>query len=166
LPTFAKTTAKDHLDRADLLDDPLAQFQRWFDQAAGSRGGRLLKSSKFYIRDSGSLRAPLGLKDTPELNIHPKMGASWEGFAIEQIIQRHSGMPYFWSTYAQAELDLYFQEGNRRVGYEIKYTSQPTVTVSMRTAIAELKLDELYVVTPKDGDYALAEGIKVIGVQP
>lgn len=125
---------------------------------------RQLKSPKFYIRDSGLLHALLGLNDLKETNVHPKVGASWEGFAIEQIIRRHTGTPYFWSTYGEAEIDLYFEEGNRRVGYEIKYTAQPKVTASMKTAMTQLKLNELFVVTPKGGDYVLSKGIRVIGL--
>jgi predicted AAA+ superfamily ATPase len=144
----------------DILSDTF--MVRLLPSYHANIGSRQLKSPKFYIRDSGLLHTLLGLKNIEELKVHPKVGASWEGFAIEQIIQRHTGTPYFWSTYVDAELDLYFEEGNRRVGYEIKYTAEPKVTASMKRALTELKLNELFVVTPKGGDYALSKDIKVI----
>jgi predicted AAA+ superfamily ATPase len=105
------------------------------------------------------------LERTEDIEAHPKLGASWEGFALETLLGWRDGVPaYFWATHAGAELDLCWMSGSRRIGVELKYTSSPTVTKSMRIAMEDLKLDRLYVVHPGQGLYPLAEGIQAAGL--
>jgi uncharacterized protein len=110
---------------------------------------RQVKSPKVYLTDTGILHALLGIHTTLDLARHPKIGASWEGFAIAQIVDRLRARPeecFFWATHAGAELDLLVIRGRRRLGFEIKRTDAPRLTPSMRTALADLSLDELTVV--------------------
>jgi predicted AAA+ superfamily ATPase len=157
---LSHTTVKRYLD---LLTGALLvrQIQPWFENV----GKRLVKAQKVYIRDSGLLHALLGLERTEDIEAHPKLGASWEGFALETLLGWRDGVPaYFWATHAGAELDLCWMSGSRRIGVELKYTSSPTVTKSMRIAMEDLKLDRLYVVHPGQGLYPLAEGIQAAGL--
>ena len=137
------------------------QLPPWFENV----GKRIVKSPKVYIRDSGLLHALLGLDSFPGLEGHPKLGASWEGFALENLL---SIIPernvYFWATQSGAELDLLYIKGNERIGIEFKYTSAPTTSRSMRIAIDTLKLDHLYVVQPTTARFPLADQITAIGL--
>lgn len=124
---------------------------------------RQVKSPKVYIRDSGLLHQLLGIRTLPELLSHPKCGASWEGYVIEEIIS--SVQPdevYFWATHAGAELDLLVFKDGRRFGVEIKRADAPRLTPSMRTALEDLKLDRLVVIYPGERRYALAEQVEVV----
>ena len=106
-------------------------------------------------------------RDKNELLRHRKLGASWEGLAIETVIRHHragEGECYFWSTYGRAELDLLIVAEGKRIGYEVKYTETPRATRSMQTARAELGLDDLRVVYPGERCFPLAEGIDAIGL--
>ena len=110
---------------------------------------RQVKSPKIYIRDTGLLHTLLGLGDSRALQRHPKVGASWEGFLLQQIIARLDVQPeecFFWATHTGAELDFLWARGPRRWGFEIKRTSAPTLTKSLRTAIETLGLQRAYVV--------------------
>ena len=110
---------------------------------------RQVKSPKIYIRDTGLLHTLLGLGDSRALQRHPKVGASWEGFLLQQIIARLDVQPeecFFWATHTGAELDFLWARGPRRWGFEIKRTSAPTLTRSLRTAIETLGLQRAYVV--------------------
>jgi predicted AAA+ superfamily ATPase len=110
---------------------------------------RQVKSPKVYVRDPGLLHALLGIPGLRDLEGHPKVGASWEGFILDQILQRLGARPtesYFWRTYQGAELDLLVIRGRQRLGFEVKRTSAPGITPSMRAALADLKLDSLTVV--------------------
>lgn len=110
---------------------------------------RQVKSPKVYISDTGILHALLGLRETRELHRHPKLGASWEGFVIQQISERLGAQPdecFFWATHSGAELDLLWVRGQRRWGFEIKRTTAPTATRSLRTAIDTLGLQRAYLV--------------------
>jgi uncharacterized protein len=98
---------------------------------------------------------------------HPKLGASWEGFALEEAIRTlelTAEEVWFWATHAGAELDLLVMADGKRLGFETKYTSSPRVTKSMRAAIDTLKLDRLIVVYPGDRRIPLAEHIEAVGV--
>jgi len=126
---------------------------------------RQVKSPKIYLSDSGLLHALLGLEDFPALEGHPKVGASWEGFCLETIMQ-HLGARaencYFWSTHAGAELDLLVVRGKRRMGFEVKRTTAPKVTPSMRASLEDLELSSLDVVHLGDDTFPLAEGIRAV----
>ena len=126
-------------------------------------GKRLVRRPKLYVRDSGLLHALLGIPDESALLGHPKLGASWEGFAMEQIIARlPHGDWHFWATQAGAELDLLVTIGGRRVGFEFKVSDAPTRTRSMLVAREDLGLDRLFVVAPVSRAYAHAPGIDVV----
>ncbi|MCK5544751.1 MAG: ATP-binding protein [Desulfobulbaceae bacterium] len=126
---------------------------------------RQVKSPKIYIRDSGILHALLFLETGRQLQSHPKVGASWEGFVIEEIVLScQSRNVYFWSTHAGAELDLLFFKGGRATGFEIKYTDAPKTTKSMRIAINDLQLKHLYVVYPGNKTYPLDELITALSI--
>lgn len=153
-----ESTARRYLD---LLQDLFMarQLQPWFTNI----GKRQVKSPKIYFRDTGLLHYLLGIKSADELNLHPKLGASWEGFVIEEIIK--STRPdevYFWATHSGAELDLLLIKDNKRIGVECKRADAPKLTPSMRTAMVDLELDKLVVVYPGLQPYSLADGITVV----
>lgn len=157
---IAHTTVKRYLD---LLTGALLvrQLPPWFENV----GKRLVKAPKVYLRDSGLLHALLGLERMEQLEGHPKLGASWEGFALETLLSwRDSPQPYFWGTHGGAEVDLVWPDAPGRIGVEIKYTSAPAVTKSMRMAMADLRLAHLYVAFPGRGRFPLAEGITAAGL--
>jgi len=123
-------------------------------------GKRLVKHPKVYVRDSGLLHALLGIGSIDALRGHPKCGASWEGFCIEQILAAHGERhAWFWGTHGGAELDLLLLRDGRRVGYEFKYSETPSTTKSMHVAIADLGLEELNVVHPGTESFQIAEKI-------
>lgn len=127
---------------------------------------RQVKSPKIYIRDSGILHSLLGVKDEHELLGHPKLGASWEGFAIEQVMTiLDSRDVYFWSTHSGAELDLLFLRGNKRYGFEFKFSDAPKVTKSMKIALEDLGLHELWVIYPGNENFQLEERIQAVSIQ-
>ena len=112
-------------------------------------GKREVKAPKVYIADSGLLHALLGVVTENDLLGHPKRGASWEGFAIRQIVRRLGAHPrecFFWALHSGAELDLFVIRGRTRLGFEVKHTDSPEVTPSMRSALENLGLTHLYVV--------------------
>ncbi len=129
---------------------------------------RQVKSPKIYFRDSGILHSLLSLEDKTALLHHPKLGASWEGFALEEII-RHSQVDiencFFWAIHSQAELDLLIFKNGKRIGFEIKHTDAPRLTGSMQTSMELLKLDKLIVIYPGDKNYLLAQHIQVFGLK-
>jgi len=129
---------------------------------------RQVKSSKIYLRDSGLLNILLGISSYEELMRHPKLGACFEGFALEEVIRRYqlkTGEVYFWATHNQAELDLFVIRHGKRSGFEFKYTDHPKITPSMLIALENLKLDELIVIVPFKADFKLHEKIKVLGIE-
>jgi len=128
-------------------------------------GKRQVKAPKIYVRDSGILHALLGLLTREELESHPKVGASWEGFALEAVVSRLRAGPdecFFWATHSGAELDLLIVRGRRRLGFEFKRSSAPPVTRSMRTALEDLHLDGLRVVHAGSTSYDLAPRIRAL----
>ncbi len=131
----------------------------WFENA----GKRIVKSPKIYFRDSGLLHAFLGAESMEGLWGNPKYGASWEGFAMEQILARTNVFqPYFWATQHGAELDLFLEHDGRRIGVEFKCADAPEITKSMRIALEDLKLDQLLVVYPGDRTYPLDKNVHVL----
>lgn len=133
------------------------QIHPWFENISK----RQVKSPKIYIRDSGILHALLMLKDD-QIFSHPKNGASWEGFVLEQIISRIDSPVYYWATHAGAKLDLFTISNGKRTGFEIKYSDAPSLTKSMHIAIQDLQLDQLYIIYPGVTSYPLRKNIQVI----
>ena len=125
-------------------------------------GKRLVKTPKIYFRDSGLFHTLCGLQSWTDLLTHPKLGASWEGFALEEIIQaRQPDQAWFFAVHSGSELDLLMELHGQRVGVEFKRADAPTATRSMHLAITDLGLDELWVVYPGTRVYALDEKIVV-----
>lgn len=128
-------------------------------------GKRQVKSAKVYVRDTGLLHALLGIDTARELLAHPKSGASWEGYAVEETLKAvQPEEAYFWATHQGAELDLLLFRRGRRFGVEIKRADAPRLTPSMRIALRDLKLEHLTVLYPGSRRYALAERITVVPV--
>ena len=126
---------------------------------------RQVKSPKVYLRDTGLLHTLLGLTSEQDVAGHPKVGASFEGFAIEQLLAAlATGNVYFWATHAGAELDLLFTRSGRNYGVEVKLADAPRTTRSMRVAIADLQLQHLWIVYPGNETYSLDERITVLPV--
>jgi uncharacterized protein len=134
------------------------QLQPWHENL----GKRQVRAPKVYLRDSGLLHHLLGLPDRHALLGHPRVGASWEGFALEQVLRAVAPpQAYFWSTYQGTELDLLLPVGGRRYGVDFKFSEAPDVTRSMRTAVGDLSLERLFVVYPGDKSWEPADRITV-----
>jgi len=124
---------------------------------------RQVKSPKIYFRDSGLLHSLLGIYSELDLYTHPKIGASWEGYSIEEIIKAmRPDETYFWGTHNGAELDLLLLKDGKRIGVECKRKDAPHLTLSMKIAMEDLQLDKLMVFYPGEKTYPLAERIDVI----
>ncbi|MFN6201741.1 MAG: ATP-binding protein, partial [Acidobacteriota bacterium] len=135
------------------------QLPPWFENLKK----RQVRSPKVYIRDSGLFHALLGINDVASLQAHPKLGASWEGFCLEQILSVCGDRAaYFWGTHGGAELDLLLQHDGHRLGIEFKFADRPVTTKSMRVALQDLALDHLYIVHPGEHTFALDESITAI----
>jgi uncharacterized protein len=127
---------------------------------------RQVKSPKIYFRDSGLLHQLLGIRGEADLLLHPRLGASWEGYVLEEVIKAlQPDETWFWATHAGAELDLLLVKDGRRLGVEIKRVDAPRVTPSMRIAFDDLALEKLVVLYPGARRYPLAEGIEAIPFQ-
>lgn len=156
----AHTTVKRHLD---ILTGAFMtrQLPPWFENVSK----RQIRSPKVYIRDTGLLHALLGLRTFAALEGHPKLGASWEGFVLEQaILAAGERNAYYWATQGGAELDLLLQLQGRRYGVEIKYSDAPSLTKSMTIASKDLRLTRLYVVYPGSHRYALDKNIEALSL--
>lgn len=128
---------------------------------------RQVKMPKIYFRDSGLWHTLLELNDQKTLYVHPKLGASWEGFALEEVIRVLKAEPahcFFWRTHTGTELDLMILNGSKRLGFEFKYQDAPTLTSSMQLAYQDLRLTELTVIYPGEKEYALQKNIVVKGL--
>ena len=126
---------------------------------------RIIKRPKIYFRDTGILHALLDLPEKKDVLSHPKLGASWEGFALEETIKAirlKENEIYFWGVHASAEIDLVFQKSGRLYGVEFKYAQAPGFTSSMRMASEELALKHLWVIYPGSEAYALNKNVTVI----
>jgi uncharacterized protein len=135
------------------------QLPPWFQNL----GKRQVKSPKVYVRDTGLLHSLLGITNQRDLENHPKVGASWEGYAVEEVLKSFGpDEAYYWATYNGAELDLLLFKNGRRIGIECKRADAPALTPSMRTALADLKLDHLYVLYPGDKTYPLGKKVDVM----
>jgi len=135
------------------------QLPPWFENL----GKRQVKAPKVYVRDTGLLHALLGIANRRDLEYHPKVGASWEGYAVEEVIKSfRPDEAYFWATHGGAELDLLLFKNGRRIGVECKRADAPRLTPSMRIALTDLKLDHLYVLYPGEKTYSLAKNVEVL----
>ena len=124
---------------------------------------RQVKSPKVYFRDSGLLHALLGIRTELELATHPKVGASWEGYVVEEVLRVvQPDQAYFWATHGGAELDLLLFKDGQRIGVECKRVDAPRLTPSMRSALDALKLDRLFVVYPGVLRFPLAERVEAV----
>lgn len=139
-------------------------LQPWFVNISK----RQVKSPKIFFRDSGLYHTLLDIPSRENLMLHPKVGASFEGFAMEEIIRFHQAEPQdcaFWSTHSGAELDLLLYPSSQKLAFEFKYSNTPKITRSMMQAIEDLELKELIVIVPGDASYPLSEKIRVVGLQ-
>lgn len=139
-------------------------LQPWFSNIQK----RQVKSPKIYLRDSGLLHALLNIESLEQLLVSPKIGSSWEGFAMEEIISFHQAYPedcFFWATHSGAELDLLITQGMDKKAFEFKYSNTPKVTPSMLEALDTLELEKIYVIVPGKQDYLIHEKIQVIGLE-
>jgi uncharacterized protein len=135
------------------------QLPPWFENL----GKRQVKAPKIYVRDSGLLHTLLGVTSQHDLEHHPKVGASWEGYAVEEVLKAlQPDEAYYWATHNGAEIDLILFKDGRRVGVECKRADAPELTPSMRIALADLKLDQLSVVYPGEKKYSLAKNVEVV----
>jgi len=129
-------------------------------------GKRLVKTPKIYFGDSGVFHALAGIRSHMDLLMHPKLGASWEGFALEEILRWHQpDDAYFYAVHSGCELDLLMFLRGRKVGVEFKRADAPKLTRSMQTVLADLDLDELWVIYPGTRSYPLGEKIKVLPLE-
>ena len=163
---FARALGSSEATARNYLDILVGAFMvralpPWFENLAK----RQVKSPKTYLRDSGLVHALLGLPDARAVSGHPKIGASFEGFALEQILAALDTQDaYFWGTHGGAELDLFIRHHGKRYGFEFKYADAPGSTRSMRVALDDLRLDHLWVVYPGEDAYDLDERLSVVPV--
>ena len=158
----AHTTVRRYLDLMTSLF-VVRQLPPWFENISK----RQVRSPKVYVADSGILHSLLGLPSRDAIVSHPKVGASWEGFVVSQVIERLAARPeqcFHWSTHSGAELDLLIVAGERRLGFEVKRAEAPTLTPSMRSSFATLKLDALDVIHAGTQRYQLAKSIRALPV--
>lgn len=136
-------------------------LQPWFANVSK----RQIKAPKVYVRDTGILHGLLGIKNLEELNGHPKVGASWEGYIVENLIQVldvEERDCFFWGTHTGAEIDMIVNSGGRLRGFEIKRTASPRITGSIRSALEDLKLDRVDIIYPGCENFALSERVNAI----
>jgi len=155
---ISEATARRYVD---LLQDlfMVRQLQPWH----ANLGKRQVKSPKIYFRDTGLLHYLLGIRSEQELAVHPRSGASWEGYAIEETIKAvEPEQVYFWATHAGAELDLLLIKNGKHIGVECKRVDAPRLVPSMRLALQDLELDRLLVLYPGPHPYPLAGKISAI----
>jgi len=158
----ADTTVRGYLDRLAAAF-AVRLLPPWHANIAK----RQVKAPKVYIADSGVFHALLNLPEEADVEAHPKCGASWEGFVIEQIVRRLAARPeecFFWATHAGAELDLLVVRGRRRYGFEIKRTVAPRVTPSMQHALDDLQLVRLDVVHAGDQTFELGPRLRAVAL--
>jgi hypothetical protein len=159
--SLSDTTIRRHIH---LLEGSfmIRSLRPWFENIKK----RQVKSPKVYIRDSGIFQTLLNIME--DITLHPKVGASWEGFALEEIIRFHRADQedcYFWATSNQAELDLLIVRGSQRMGFEFKYTDVPRMTRSLYSALEDLKLEKITVITPGNTDFLIHDNVQVLGLK-
>lgn len=159
---ISDTTVRHYLD---ILTGTfmIRQLIPWFENIKK----RQVKTPKIYFRDSGLYHTLSEITDKGSLLHNPRLGASWEGFALEEVIRAYRAAPeecYFWGIHGQAELDLFMLKDGKRLGFEFKFNDAPSLSKSMEIAMETLKLDELNVVYPGNKNYKLASNIFVKGL--
>lgn len=145
----------------------LARQPRELEPWAENIAKRVVKSPKIYISDPGLLHALLDVTTPSALERHPKLGASWEGFVLGQVVRRLRARPsecHFWGVHAGPELDLVIVSGGRRLGFEIKRTDSPRLTASLRSAFETLRLDSLDLIHAGESTFPLAEDVRAVAV--
>lgn len=156
----ADTTVRNYLD---LLSSALVvrQLLPWHENISK----RQVKAPKVYLGDTGILHTLLNLRTLKDLEGHPKIGASWESFVLEQLVRRLGARNkecFFWATHAGAELDLLVVRGRKRLGFEIKRTSSPQITKSMRNALSDLKLSRIDLVHAGEQTFPLSRQMRAV----
>ncbi len=159
---MSDTTMRHHLDTlvGTLM---IRRLTPWFENI----GKRQVKTPKIYFRDSGILHRLAGVSDASQIQTWPRLGASWEGFALEEVLRLANALDeeaFFWSVHGQGELDLLIVQNGRRLGFEFKYADAPRMTASVRMALELLRLDQLTLVCPGDPSYELAPRVRVRGL--
>jgi hypothetical protein len=147
----------------DILTDALVlrQLQPWLANISK----RQIRSPKVYVTDSGLLHTLLGIETREDLETHPKVGASWEGFVIKEIVTRLGARPdecYFWGTHSGAELDLLLVRGRRKIGFEIKRTTAPRMSRSISSAAETLGTDRIFLIHAGEHSFPLSDGIDAV----
>lgn len=155
-------TAKSYID---ILEGTfmIRVLQPWYE----SLKKRQVKTPKIYFRDSGIYHGLLGLNNYDSIAVSPKIGPSWEGFALEQIVNYSNAEAeecYFWSSHNTAEIDLLIVKDGKRIGFEFKYSSTPRITKSIEIALNDLSLDLVKIIFPGDKAYKLSEKVEAIGL--
>jgi hypothetical protein len=158
----ADTTVRNYLG---LMSSALVvqQLLPWHENISK----RQVKAPKIYMADSGLLHSLLNIRTFRDLEVHPKIGASWEGFVIQQIVRQlrvRTDECFFWATHAGAELDLLVVRGRQRLGFEVKRTSSPQITPSMRNALEDLKLKSLDVIHAGEETFRLDKNVRAIAL--
>lgn len=158
----ADTTVRNYLD---LLTSAMVvrQLPPWYENISK----RQVKAPKVYIADSGLTHTLLNINKIGELESHPKLGATWEGFVIDQIIRTIGAKAeecYYWATHAGAELDLLIVRGKDRFGFEVKRTTTPKITLSMQSALSDLKLDHIDIIHSGDFTFRLSDEVRAVSV--
>jgi len=139
----------------------IRQLQPWFENISK----RQVKAPKVYFRDSGLLHSLLMVPDHYSLSGNPRIGASWEGFALEQVLTRlRTPQAYFWSAHRGPEIDLLFFHNGKRYGVEFKYSGTPKIGRSARAATEILDLERLWVITPGEDRYPLEDRLEICGL--
>jgi len=161
--SISDNTARRYLD---LLSGTFVvrQLQPWYYNTKK----RIVKRPKMYFRDSGILHALLSLDNYSAVTTYPKLGASWEGFAIQQAIEHlnlREEETFFWAVHTGAELDLVFTKKGKRWGIEVKYDEAPRLTKSMKFAMSELSLSHLWIIYPGTENYPLDKNISVVSIE-
>ena len=154
----SESTTRRHLD---LLSD--AFMIRQLQPFHANLRKRQVKAPKIYVRDSGLLHQLLGIGTLKDLFSHPKLGASWEGFIIEQILmtQAHDEA-FFWASHQGAEIDLIIRQNNRMYGVECKRTDTPRLTPSIRIALDDLGLEKVAVLYPGTKRFPISNQVEAI----
>lgn len=168
LSELGRAFGADHKTVASYVDLLTSTFmvrrlQPWFANVSK----RQVRAPKLYFRDSGLLHTLLGISSRAALDVHPSVGASWEGFALESVIRELGLGPtecFFWSTHAGAELDLFAHVRGKPFGFEFKRADVPTLTPSMRIALDDLKLQRLFVIVPVNQTFSLHERVTAVGL--
>ena len=158
----ADTTVRSYLD---ILTSALVirQLSPWYANISK----RQVKAPKIFITDSGLVHTLLNISNMDDLEGHPKLGATWEGFVIDQVIRiidARSEECFFWATHAGAELDLLVVRGKDRIGFEIKRTTTPAMTPSMRIALSDLKLNRLELIHAGEHTFQLSDNVRAVAL--